>query len=82
MVMLEDRIKIEKTFPKPGEAINFQKNILVRLHDQYKSECGPWIDVFIYGVQLKHFFFGECSNDVFIISYKVLIVYNQFMDYS
>jgi hypothetical protein len=25
MVRLEDRIKIEKTFPNPGEAINFQK---------------------------------------------------------
>ncbi len=24
MVRLEDRIKIEKTFPNPGEAINFQ----------------------------------------------------------
>ncbi len=25
MVGLEDRVKIEKTFPNPGEAINFQK---------------------------------------------------------
>ncbi len=25
MVRLEDRVKIEKTFPNPGEAINFQK---------------------------------------------------------
>ncbi len=26
MVRLEDRVKIEKTFPNPDEAINFQKN--------------------------------------------------------
>ncbi len=26
MVRLEDRVEIEKTFPNPGEAINFQKN--------------------------------------------------------
>jgi hypothetical protein len=25
MVKLEDRVKIEKTFPNPGEAINFKK---------------------------------------------------------
>ncbi len=25
MVRLEDRVKIEKTFPNPGEAINFKK---------------------------------------------------------
>jgi hypothetical protein len=25
MMRLEDRVKIEKTFPNPGEAINFQK---------------------------------------------------------
>ncbi len=25
MVRLEDRVKIEKAFPNPGEAINFQK---------------------------------------------------------
>jgi hypothetical protein len=25
MVRLEDRVEIEKTFPNPGEAINFQK---------------------------------------------------------
>jgi hypothetical protein len=30
-----------KTFPNPGEAINFKKNKLVWLNDQYKSECGP-----------------------------------------
>ncbi len=41
MVRLEDRVEIEKTFPNPGEAINFKKNILVWLNDQYKSECGP-----------------------------------------
>ncbi len=41
MVRLEDRVEIEKTFPNPGEAIKFKKNILVWLNDQYKSECGP-----------------------------------------
>jgi hypothetical protein len=25
MVRLKDRVKIEKTFPNPGEAINFKK---------------------------------------------------------
>ena len=25
MVRLEDRVEIEKTFPNPGEAINFKK---------------------------------------------------------
>jgi hypothetical protein len=25
MVRLQDRVKIEKTFPNPGEAMNFQK---------------------------------------------------------
>jgi hypothetical protein len=56
MARLKDHVKIKiKTFPNPGEAINFQKKIIVRLHDQYKSECGPWIDVFIYGVQLNIF---------------------------
>jgi len=29
----------------------------VRLKDQYKSECGQWIDHFIYGGHLKHFSF-------------------------
>ncbi len=41
MVRLEDCVEIEKTFPNPGETINFKKNILVWLNDQYKSECGP-----------------------------------------
>jgi hypothetical protein len=41
MVRLKDRVEIEKTFPNPGEAINFKKNILMWLNDQYKSECGP-----------------------------------------
>jgi hypothetical protein len=27
MVRLEDRVEIEKTFPNPGEAINFRKKI-------------------------------------------------------
>ncbi len=36
MVRLKDRIKIETTFPNPGEAVNFKKKKLVRLHDQYK----------------------------------------------
>ncbi len=40
MVRLEDRVEIEKTFPNPGEALNFKKNKLVWLNDQYKSEFG------------------------------------------
>ncbi len=35
MVRLKDRVKIEKTFPNPGEAINYKKNILVWLNNQY-----------------------------------------------
>ncbi len=34
-----------------GEAFRF--DVWVRLNDQYKSECGPWIDSFIHGVHLK-----------------------------
>jgi hypothetical protein len=41
IVRLEDRVEIEKTFPNPGEAINFKKKKIVWLNDQYKSECGP-----------------------------------------
>ncbi len=35
LVRLKDCVEIEKTFPNPGEAINFKKNILVWLNDQY-----------------------------------------------
>ena len=61
----------------PCEAINFNKSIFVRLNDQYKNECGQWIDHFIYGVHLKHFsiFFSPnfcCWKPSFNV--KILIV--------
>ncbi len=40
MVGLEDHVEIEKTFPNPGEAINFKKKKKAWLNDQYNSEFG------------------------------------------
>ncbi len=41
MVRLENHVDIEKRILNPGVAIKFEKNILVRLKDHYKSERGP-----------------------------------------
>jgi hypothetical protein len=40
MMRLEDHVEIEKRLPNPGEAMKL-KNILMRLKDHSKSECGP-----------------------------------------
>ncbi len=48
MVRLKDHVKSLWGY-------NFQKKYFVRLNDLYKSECGQWIDHFIYGGHLKHF---------------------------
>ena len=64
MVRLKDHVEIEKTLTNPGEAIKY---LFVRLKDQYKSECGQWIDNFIYGGHLKHFSKFLTSLNLFLL---------------